>query len=317
MTTSSLLCYNKDMDTEKFHDRGYKALFSHPRLVEELIRSFVKEDFVEDIDFSTISRSFTSFVTEEFKERETDIIWQVKAKESTLYFYLLIEFQSTVDRYMILRLLSYTALFYLELIKDEKVKNRGRLPAVFPLLLYSGNDPWDAPMSVAELIELPARFPGALLPSFSCHKIVERDFPPEALKEMDNIVSRLFLIETAETSDLTEVIAEAVEFLKKSVDPELQRTFGLWIRKLFKKRTNRDIEIDLTTMSGQEVRTMLETNLQRFEEEAMKRGEQKGRLEGRLETAVNMFNAGFDRETVKKLTGLIDKELESIESSRQ
>ncbi len=66
------------MDGEKFHDRGYKALFSHPRMVEELIRSFVKEEFVNDIDFSSLSRSFNSFVTQEFRERETDIIWQVK-----------------------------------------------------------------------------------------------------------------------------------------------------------------------------------------------------------------------------------------------
>jgi|GEM_PF-5798514 len=30
--------------------QGYKALFSHSRMVEELIRSFVGEEFVEDID---------------------------------------------------------------------------------------------------------------------------------------------------------------------------------------------------------------------------------------------------------------------------
>lgn len=62
------------MDQDKFHDRDYKALFSHPRMVEELIRSFVREEFVEDIDFSKLTRTFNSFVTEEFRERESDIL---------------------------------------------------------------------------------------------------------------------------------------------------------------------------------------------------------------------------------------------------
>ena len=74
-------------------------LFSHPRMVKELILSFVHEEFVNDIDFSTLKRTFNSFVTEEFRERESDIIWQVDIKDSTVYFYLLIEFQSTVDRF--------------------------------------------------------------------------------------------------------------------------------------------------------------------------------------------------------------------------
>ncbi|MDQ7822550.1 MAG: cytosolic protein [Candidatus Eremiobacteraeota bacterium] len=41
-------------------------------------------------------------------------------------------------------------------------------------------------------------------------------------------------------------------------------------------------------------------------------GKLEGRLEGKLETASNMFKEGFNRETVKKLTGLTDKELDSL-----
>jgi len=34
------------MDQENFPDRGYKLLFSQSRMVEDLIRSFVREEFV-------------------------------------------------------------------------------------------------------------------------------------------------------------------------------------------------------------------------------------------------------------------------------
>ncbi|HEY2289294.1 MAG TPA: hypothetical protein VGM86_01215 [Thermoanaerobaculia bacterium] len=37
------------------HDSGYKLLFSHPEMVEDLIRGFVHEDWVRDLDFTVAS----------------------------------------------------------------------------------------------------------------------------------------------------------------------------------------------------------------------------------------------------------------------
>jgi len=47
--------------------------------------------------------------------------------------------------------------------------------------------------------------------------------------------------------------------------------------------------------------------------EGIEKGIEKGRLEGKLETAEKMFKEGFDRETVKKLTGLTDEQLSKID----
>jgi predicted transposase/invertase (TIGR01784 family) len=301
------------MNGEKFHDRGYKALFSHPRMVEELIRSFVREEFVQDIDFSTLERTFDSFVTEEFRERETDIIWNVRVKKSRVYFYILIEFQSTVDRFMALRLLSYLLLFYLELVKDERIREERRLPAVFPVLLYSGDDTWTAAQSIDELIAAPSRFPPAFVPSFRYYKIAENEFGRESLELIDNLVSRLFLIETAEVERIAEVVTEAVEVLKREVDPELQRNFGLWLRRLFEKRRI-DVDIDIVTMTAQEVRTMLEANLQKYEERLIAKGRIEGRAEGRVErdreVARDMKNLGLGTEMIMKVTGLSAEDIE-------
>jgi len=295
------------MDQQKFHDRSYKLLFSHSRMVEELICSFVREEFVKDIDFSKLTRTFNSFVTEEFRERESDIIWQVDIKGSTVYFYLLIEFQSTVDRFMVLRLLSYLMLFYLELIKDEKVRKRELLPAVFPVLLYNGEEKWTAAQSIEELIHIPSRLPSIFVPSFRYYRIAENEWSSESLLKMDNLVSRLFLIETSDVKKIGEVIGEAIDVLKREVDSELQRSFGLWLRRLFKKR-NIDIEIDIETMTGQEVRTMLEANLRRHEESLLEKGRQEGMEKGRLETdlahAKEMKALNVDRDIIKKVTGI-------------
>lgn len=38
------------------HDAGYKNFFSNPEMVASLLREFVPEDFVAELDFSTLER---------------------------------------------------------------------------------------------------------------------------------------------------------------------------------------------------------------------------------------------------------------------
>ena len=125
------------------HDSRYKYLFSHPGFVERLLTSFVDEPFVKEIDFTHLERVNASFVSEEFQQRESDIIWKLPLKGSTVYLFLLLEFQSTVDRRMPLRFLRYITAFY-EAYLDEH-PGIEKLPAVFPLLLYNGDDRWSVP----------------------------------------------------------------------------------------------------------------------------------------------------------------------------
>lgn len=82
------------------HDSRYKYLFSHPGFVDRLLSSFVNEPFVREIDFDRLERVNASFVSQEFQQRESDIIWKLPLKGSTVYLFLLLEFQSTVDRRM-------------------------------------------------------------------------------------------------------------------------------------------------------------------------------------------------------------------------
>ena len=76
------------------HDSGYKQLFAFPARVEDLPRGFVRETWVDDLDFSTLERKNGSYVSDDLREREDDIIWRVKWKgaEQWMYIYVLIEF---------------------------------------------------------------------------------------------------------------------------------------------------------------------------------------------------------------------------------
>ena len=63
--------------THSPHDSGYKLLFSHAQVVEDLLRGFVGEDWVEDLDFSTLEKVGGSYVTDDLRDREDDLIWRV------------------------------------------------------------------------------------------------------------------------------------------------------------------------------------------------------------------------------------------------
>ena len=104
------------------HDISYKHIFSHAEIVEDLLRGFVHEDWVGQIDYGTLEKGGGSYVTDDLREREDDIIWRVRLKDEWLYIYLLIEFQSRSDPWMALRVLVYTGLLYQDLVPAKRAK---------------------------------------------------------------------------------------------------------------------------------------------------------------------------------------------------
>ena len=140
------------MDNERIpYDQSYKLLFSEPEMVSSVLQDFVPEDFVKNIDFSTLDRVPGSYVTDDCRERHDDIIWRVKCNEEWVYLFILVEFQSTVDPWMAVRIQGYTALLWQDLINTGKIKAGQKLPPVFPLVLYNGGKKWTAAQDVADL----------------------------------------------------------------------------------------------------------------------------------------------------------------------
>ena len=94
------------------HDNSYKLLFSHQEMVRDLLVGFVQEPWLAELDFSTLEKVNGSYVTDDLRSREDDVIWRVRFKDRWLYLYILLEFQSSVDAYMALRVMTYLGLLY-------------------------------------------------------------------------------------------------------------------------------------------------------------------------------------------------------------
>ena len=110
--------YSEPMTT---HDNAYKNIFSHRQVVADLLTGFVNEDWVRAVDLSTLDRRSGSFVSDDLRDREDDLIWRVRRGDEVAYVYLLLEFQSRADPWMALRLMVYIGMLYQELVKTGEV----------------------------------------------------------------------------------------------------------------------------------------------------------------------------------------------------
>ena len=134
------------------HDEHYKQLFAFPRMVEDLLRGFVAGDWIDEFDFTTLQKLSADYVSDERRTRRGDTVWQVRHRSEWLHVLVLLEFQSTDDPDMALRILEYTALLYRQLARNDALGPDGRRPPVLPVVLYNGAPPWRAARDVAELI---------------------------------------------------------------------------------------------------------------------------------------------------------------------
>jgi hypothetical protein len=127
---------------------------------------------------------------------------------------------------MSLRLLEYIVQFYKDLLKVEK---RDQLPPVFPVVLYSGDNKWTAPVQFQKLI-IPTSVPKKYLPDFQYYKIAVNEIPTERLYQIKNAVSAIFYVENSSPEELTKNIKKLVELIKAE-NFEVLKVFSEWFEQ--------------------------------------------------------------------------------------
>ena len=281
----------------------------------------------------------TRFVTDRDGIRESDMMFELKIKDETVYFYVLLEFQSTVDKFMPVRMLTYIMLFYQDWLKKQieykrKIKEKEKkgtldeadveaiyetikLPAVFPILLYNGDRKWTTPSELKELIGVRYEALGKYVPNFRYYKIIENEFSVSSKKEIKSINAAMFELEQAGEEDVSECALRLTKILTKEANPELKRDFKLWLNQLIRgygiseKEVNKIIkELEAGKM------TLLEATIKKNREKAKNEGRSEGRSEGELkgktEVAKNLLERGVDLKIIAESTGLSEAKIKTL-----
>jgi len=275
------------------HDRGYKRLFSHPRLFRQLLESFVNEDWVKTLDFEHCEQLDKSFISEHYKSTESDLLYKVKVHGQEAYVYILLEFQSTVTWFMAVRFLHYICSFWLDYAERQPAIKK--LPAVFPLLLYSGDDKWTAATDLAELLEQPNIFK-SYTPQFRYCTIAEQDYQPEQLLKINNLVSTLFLAETH--YDLELLKTQLLKLFDQEDDKEAVSLLFNWFKQLVVHGRREAVDyqaLEQVYTEKTEVKQMLETAIAQEREKFFAQGKAEGRVEGKTEGQAELLIALLEK----------------------
>ena len=221
--------------SQKFpHDASYKAFFSHPAMVASLLRDFVREPFVPEMDLGTLKRLSGEYVGRGFTRSVSDTVWRARWREREwCYVALLLEHQSRPDPLMPFRLSVYTGQLLLRLAKEDRSLRAGRFPAVLPIVFYTGDAPWNVPLNTAEMFGL---LPEALKEYLLRQKYVLIDLcrldagRPELRDSLTALLARFRQAKTFE--EIMAVLADMRRVLRNH--PDLKQDFldfvTMWLR---------------------------------------------------------------------------------------
>lgn len=275
--------------THKHHDAGYKELFSYPEFVQQLIEGFAPAEIAALMDFSTLKQHNGNYITPMFEEKIEDVVWSVEVAwegvVQEVYLYILLEFQSAVDRTMPIRLMHYVACFYSELLKQRVITPSQGLPPIFPVVLYNGSEHWTAKTDIFEMITPePPGFLQVYQPHLRYYLVDEGRYTDEQLGLVQSPLSGIFSVENAGES--WEALQNAVDRIvaiiqadpnKPRIDPIITR----WVKRHM-QRLGAGVHLE-KLISLVEDKDMLAENLENLVKKERLEGRQEGRQEGHQE----------------------------------
>jgi predicted transposase YdaD len=262
------------------HDHAYKLLFSHAEMVRDLLEGFVHDAWLEQLDYASLEKVGSSYVSDDLRERSDDVVWRVRWGRDWIFIYLLLEFQSKPERHMAVRIQTYIGLLYQDLIRMGKLPESGHLPPVLPIVLYNGATRWSAPEELAPLIQPGPRALQRYQPQVRYLLIDERRYAERELAALRNLVAALFRLENSRSDkDVLVILRLLREWLVRPEQASLRRAFVVWINRVILQRTPggpvENVE-DLEVMG-----TLIEARMQEWEQEWLREGIEQGIEQGR------------------------------------
>ncbi len=295
------------------HDSAYKNIFSHPQAMRDLLKGFVHEDWVELLDFSTLEKTNSSYVSDDLRDRESDIVWRIQRKTAQttepgewLYVYLLLEFQSSIDNHMSVRMMAYMALLYQDLIKSKQLRH-GKLPVVFPIVLYNGKRAWSAARAVEDLIETGPDSLQPYQPRLPYFLLDIGRLPPEALIGQ-NLTAHILRIDRSKGPDeLYAAIKPFIQLLQAPENTELMRAVTIWVKHDVIKRFAPNDAVIETIQTLQEANQVLAENMDDWAAQQQRVGNQQGMQQGMQQMGIRSLKRIIARRFETALPSTFDE----------
>jgi len=277
-------------------------------MVADLLSGFLPPDWSAALDLDSLEPLPTELLSDRRRQRRSDIVWRVRWGPDWLYVVILIEFQSTEDHYMALRVCSYLALLLQDLLRAGQISGGERLPPVLPIVLYNGATPWRASRELEDLITPPPAGLEPYQPRIRYLLMDEGRYSDDELAGHEgNVAAALFRLEKGwPPQALLEVLTSLAEWLQAPGQRELQRAFVEWLREVWSQpRMKLLAGVDWTRANNLlEVKGMLAERIEAWTEQLLRQGLEQG-LAAERQLLARMASRRFGADVAAHLETLL------------
>ena len=307
-----------DFPIEQFADRSTRWLLENEENVRGLLE-IVAEHLVRRLDFSQLTQINRSFIPDNLREQESDIVYSVpfrsESKTEELLIYILIEHQSTVDVTM-----GFRVLFYMTQIWDFQrrewessgvARSQWRLRPIIPVVFYTGEQRWQTSLTLGAVMDLPDVL-SEFVPKFGTLFLSVKDTDATELTKSDHPFGWLLTVVQKEHADKAEIRAALMEAVAH-IDTLDERKAHQWRRAIFYlyllilHRRPREEHDELKTIVHQQIQepsrreegetmaqTMAEYLIEQGQKLGEKRGEERGQIRAKREAVLKLLRLRFD-----------------------
>ncbi len=305
------------------HDKTVRLMLSNSQEAANLINLALKTDFVKA---NQIEQYKSSFVTKQYKNRESDIVYK-DLKNKGIYY--LIEHQSKQDKMMAVRITEYSLEIIrsaLDLMKKEK---REEFPTVIPIVLYTGKGKWKIPQS---LEDVQVKLADINLPSIGSYKLIDiNTYSDDDLIKAKGALPKVLLMEKS-TKNINKVKEIMNKMEKAKLTKEETEMLSVYITNVVREKDNRLADELLEKINkereeenmgdfGQVLVDYIHESVAKGERKRRKKTEKKdGKIEGakatRIEVITRMLKDNLKIELIKKYANATDKDIEEARMAK-
>jgi predicted transposase/invertase (TIGR01784 family) len=308
------------------HDTFVKKAMSDKNVAKEFFEANLPQDILSQVDLNTLNQEKEHYFDNTLGNGVVDLIYSVNFGIDKGYLILLVEHQSNQDYKMPLRIMKYV----LRICDDYLKKNKGeKIPLIYPILFYGGEQKYTAPLSIYSLFINSERAKEFLTKPI---QLVEtNNYKKEDIRGRAYAGLMMYFMSKIRERDIFPYLHEVIELIGKiSREGDIEYIESILYYIIDRADTEKvdgifaEFKKAVTIEHSEKLMTIAERLEQRGIEKGILSGLEKGKLEGRLEglkegelkgkleIAKKLLNSGSDKKEVAKITDLPISKIEEL-----
>jgi predicted transposase/invertase (TIGR01784 family) len=301
------------------HDALVRAVLGDVTAARSFLQIHLPQKVSQALNWPTLKRLEGSFIDEDLRGSEADLLYEVEhiSNEGSVWVYLLVEHQSSADRWMRFRLLKYCCRIWEAQLNANPRPDE--LRPIVPLVFYQGERRWPHTTEFADLFAESARdWPG--VPSFAHELIDQSGLQVDAVQGEEKVqIMQLLLLAAYHPSEawMERVAAlwNSLSSLGPSGGMNYVRVFVLYILATQEPEATasfREVLSRYVPGAGDDVMTYAQQLLAEGRAEGRAESEAKGKMIERVTLIENLLREGVDWSLIERATGLDETQFEAL-----